>query len=605
MPDHEPQPEAADVMQRKTQLEEVYRDAHAQWAETDTYVQGTNKVFETAEGQAERPVRRSNQGRTILDHTSDNILPYSPAWTRDPLTKATDAQATVDDVEAFTDAAWHDATVKEMYIPAKEWGRNLIKYDYAPGEIVFDISDMPKEPTDKKSMYYEAELREWEGRKWNLNPFGVKAPHPTHLLLPPYERRPSYGIKVEKWTQGSIKKYLDSKRADRDAGNDAIVSIGDFEVDNPFKPMEVVEEQSKGWHSLIVDGMGDAPAGLMLQEANIHQLVPFIHAWAGWGDTPGGEDGQNPKYRGQGFLYPALPLIRLLDQIISAKAELEMKAAFGLLVAPEQFLERIADILRQGGNMVPGDVREVGFMPIPQLPQFLADFQDRVEQAIVRATISTVAFGERPVGVDTVGQHAMMLQVSFKRVVEATEQLSFMASETASMWLKMFANSKEQLPDGLTIRGKHLSVERLQQNYHIDATFTLTDEAVKMNRTQLGSQLVLAGHKSLKRHLEEDQGVTNVTKELDQILQERVMADPILASAFAEQVRVEENLQDMYEKQLARMAAEAASQTQGGAGLPGFTPPQTDAEMTAEGAEQQVLTRPPAASPGAGQRGGR
>jgi hypothetical protein len=181
--------------------------------------------------------------------------------------------------------------------------------------------------------------------------------------------------------------------------------------------------------------------------------------------------------------------------------------------------------------------------------------------------------------------------------------MAFMASEVASMWLKMLATWGAPI----TVRGKKLSGERLQSNYHILASFPLSDEAVKMQRTQLGAALVAQGLKSRKRHLEEDQGLTNISKEEDQILKEQVKADPILHSAFARKMREELSLQEMYEEEerlLAEERMQGFAQTQAGAGLTGFTPPQSEEEMTAEGAEQQVLVRPPAAGPGAGQRNG-
>jgi hypothetical protein len=152
----------------------------------------------------------------------------------------------------------------------------------------------------------------------------------------------------------------------------------------------------------------------------------------------------------------------------------------------------------------------------------------------------------------------------------------------------------------------------LQKNYHIVATFPLSDEAVRMQRTQQGAALVAQGLKSRKRHLEEDQGVTNISAEEDQILTEHVMGDPILITAFAEKKRQELGVQEMYEEQMKRMAAERQqgfAQTQATEGLPGgappqFVPPGSQEEMTVQSAEEQALVRPPAATAGTAQMNG-
>ena len=580
MPENDPQPEAADILQKKLHLEQAYTATHAQWLVTDDYIQSRHNVWDREADRNTRTSRRSNQARVILDHVNDNLLTYQPQWSGDLQGRGNTVEQNEDRAEEYIEALWLDASLSQMTIPAKVWGRNFTKYNYAVGEVHFNPSKIDK----------------------GENPFGFSAPHPSNVLLPPFERRPGFAIKREQWYKLDLKTELDNKR---DQDGDALVSLEEYDISagNPFDFIEVVEYFSPDWHALVMP-TGGGSGGLHLLEHNEHGIVPFTHAWGGWGDQPGGPDGMDPKYMGQGFLYAALPLIQLLDQVISAKSELEFKAAFGLMVAPEELLERIAATLQAGGNMIPGDVRDVGFMPVQQLPQYLADFQDRIEAAIVRATISTVAFGERPVGVDTVGQHAMMLQVSFKRMVETMEQMAFMAMDVARMWLQILASHGEAIP----VRGISLSPSVAEKRPFLIATFPLTDEAVKMNRTQMGAALVQQGLKSKKRHWEEDQGITNVTEEEDQIIREQVRADPILTSAIAEKVRQQEGLQAMYEEQVARMAAErksAFAETQAQAGLPGFTPPQTAADMEVQGAEQEVLVRPPAAGPGAGQRNGR
>ena len=612
----EEQPEVQDILEKKSRLEEVWSGAHAQWDETDSLVQGGYNIWGNEEDRATRSTMRSNQARVIIDHTSDNLLPYKPQWHREKIGQAEDAQESADKVEAWVDAVWSTSSLDQLSIPMKVLGRNMLKYNYGVLETVFNTTGMPRKPKEGADNF-SAKEREYQERSWNFNPFGLRAPHPTAILLPCYERRPSYAIKREKWASIDIKTELDHKR---DLNHPSLVSVDDYDMGrNPMELVDVVEYYSRDWHAIIAPG-GRKDGDMLLIEANPHRIVPIIHAYGGFGDMPSGEDGTDPMYMAQGFLWAVRDLIRLLDQVISAKAELEMKAAYAPMVAPEETLERIAQLLQAGANMIPGDAREIGYIPIQQLPQYLTDFQDRIERQIVVATISTVAFGERPVGVDTVGQHAMMLQVSFKRMLETMEQLSFMASEVASTWMRMLAGwdafveeSKSiDLGGKITVRGKDLRAEDLQKNYHIVATFPLSDEAVRMQRTQQGASLVAQGLKSRKRHLEEDQGVTNISAEEDQILTENVMGDPILVTAFAEKKRQELGVQELYEDQMKRMAAERQqgfAQTQATEGLPGgappqFVPPGSQEEMTVNAAEGQALVRPPAATAGTAQMNG-
>jgi hypothetical protein len=594
----EKQPDAEVILDLKRQLEDAWSNAHAQWETIDDFVQGRNQVWDLPEDRATRTSKRSNQARVIIDHTSDNLLPYKPVWHRDPIGKREDSQDKADIVEEWIDALWTDASMDQAFIPTKAAARNFLKYNYAILEVGFSPEEMPEEP-DKDDPNFINKQRDFDERTWNCNPFSLRAPHPSQVLLPPplYERTPAFAIKTTRWYRLDFERMIKAKK-DADAEN--LVKIEEYDAENrAFDEIEVVEYFSPEWHAFVMQE-GNASGTIQLLERNLPGIVPFVHAFGGFGDVPSGIDGDDPQYMAQGFLWPALDLIQLLDQVISAKAELEMKAAFAPMLAPEDLIERIAQLLQAGSNMIPGDVRTVGYMPVQQLPQYLADFQDRIERAIVMATISSVAFGERPVGVDTVGQHAMMLQVSFKRMLETMEQMAFMVAETASMWMKTLASWDEPI----TIRGKKLSPQDMQQNYHILAHFPLSDEAVKMQRTQQGADLVSRGLKSRRRHWEEDQGVTNISEEEDQILREQVMADPILTSALAEKKRRELGIQELYEEQQQRMAAERTegfARTQAEAGLPGFTPPQSEEEMAVQAAEQQVMIRPPAAQPGTGQ----
>ena len=570
----EERPTNSSVMAWRQHLEKVWHDTHTNWATIDSYVWGRYPLWQK-EDAAKRSIYYTHRARAILDRTNDNILPYKPQWHRDPTGEAEDAQRMADAVENWVDAVWLDASLSQTFLPAKEVGRNLLKYNYTCVEVGFD-------PVETEA-----------GR----NPMIMRVPHPWQVLMSPYERRPHRAIKRQRWYWTELQAYL-KRKEETGADNLVEVVVPEFAPSQPYEMAEVTEEHSEDWHALVCPSSG----GLLLLEKNLLGSVPFLHAFGGFGDMPSGEDGMNPKYRAQGFLWPALDLIKLLDQVLSAKAELEMKAAYAPMVGPEELMEQIAALMQQGANLIPGDVRQLGYLPIQQLPQYLTDFQDRIERAIIETTINTVAFGDRPVGVDTVGQHAMMLQVSFKRFVETMEQISFLTAQVADMWLRML----EQWGAPITVRGVTLSPQQVQGSYHIEARFPLSDEAVRQQRTQQGLILVQAGLKSRRRHLEEDQGVTDTTEEEDEILRDKVMGDPILHSALAEKKRQELGLQEMYEEQVERMKKERLEGfqgTQAAEGLPGLggSVPQSEEKMTIRNAEKQSFIRPPAARPGTGQ----
>lgn len=597
----EKQPEANDILQEKTRLQAVWQAAHDWWQEVDRYLQGEYPVWVNADEQTTRASYRTNQARTILEHVLDNVLPYKPRWNRDWAQQAKSKGDQADAVEEFVDVAWHDASLKELSLPAKTLGGHMIRYNYGILEAGFDPQEEPKAP-EKGAPDFIPRQREYQERQKNFNPFSVTAPHPTTVLLPPYERRPSYAVKIDKWPARKLRQYLEDIK-ETDAENLVSVELLDDGIE-PFEQLLITEYYNESWRALVQG----STKGLLLLEANLSGIVPFRHAFGSFGHKFGGrEDANDPRYLAQGFLWPVINpgedginLLQLRDQIISAKAELEFKAAYAPMVGPQELLETIARLLQQGANLLPGDIKTLGYLPVQQLPQYLADFQDRVERAIVEATISTVAFGERPVGVDTVGQHAMMLLVSSKRLVETLEQMAFMTGEVGEMWLQMLQAWDRKV----TIRGKSLEPEDLHGTCFIDASFPMIDEAVKQQRTQIGAELVKAGLKSRKRHWEEDQGITSVAQEREDIVEDAVLADPILATALADKKRQELQLQELYEEQerkLREQRVRGFNETQAETGRAGVNIPATTEQMLVNNAEAQTLIRPPRSRPGSGQ----
>ena len=591
-------PEVNDIRDDKEQLEHVWAETHEQWAEIDSFTDGSYRVW-SAQQQAVAPrnTERTNLGRIIIDHTADNLLPYRPKFKRAVIGHSENAQENSDLVEEMATSLWIDASKEEMFLPTKMAGRSMLKYNYAVLETGFNMSSRAEEP-DKDDPMYEAKMREYENQKLNFNPFWLAAPHPFSILLPPMQRQPDLAVKRTKWARRDLKQFLERKK-EQDEDNLIHVQTMDSLRDG-YEQIEVIQHYTPDYFSLMSDEAGPQ---ILLQEENLHRIVPFAHAWGGFGDMTTGEDGMCAEKLGHGLLRPIRDLLRQYDQVRSAKMELYMKAAYGMLVTRGDALE-LAQQLAEGGNAIIGgvDVREMGFLPIPTLPGFLADLEQKIFQEIVLGTVPLASFGMRDIGVDTVGQHAMMLQVSYKRFIETMEQLSYMVSQTVGLWFRMLAT----WGDPITLNGIRLSPSMLQGSYDIETSFPLSDEAVRMQRVQQGASLVSQGLKSRKRHWEEDQMLDNISAETDQILEEHVLADPVLMTALAEKKRRELGLAELYAEQTERMSQERMqgfAQTQAQNGMAGFTPPATEEDGQVRQALTDEVLRPAPAAPGAGQMG--
>jgi len=583
----------AQIREDKTALERAWGATHAQWDKVDSFTNGHYTVWPKEHG--ERGFHRTHRARIIIDHVSDNILPYRPKMKRAKVGSDPDAQRDADAVEQMSSAIWKEASRSENEVPAKQAGRYMAKYNYAIFEAGFDDSDRPGEP-EAGDPQFDAKMRAFESGKATFNPFILRAPHPYNILLPPNERAPALAIRRSRWYRRDLKKYLETKKEGELTKHfkayEPSGSLYDFvDVIEHFTPEEI---------SLMGDG-----SDLLLVEENPHLIVPFIGAWGGFGDKEANADGMAPEKMGQGILWPVLDLILQYDQLRSAKMELFMKAAYGLLVVGGDG-SRIAELLEQGGNAIMENInpRDIGFLPTPDIPQMLADLEDRIDREIVDGTIPRAFFGQREVGVDTVGVHAMMLTIGFKRFVETLEQMSFMTSQIIELWLRMWVTWGQELRLG----GLKAMPSILRNNYDITVTYPLTDEAVRMQRKQQGAQEVAQGLKSRKRYWEDDEGLDDTSGEEDQIDFEQVMGDPILRSAKAEKIRLAAGVSEMYEEQIRRIHEQqgAAADTVMSAEQAVGTPPNLSPNNTPErGRVRQAITdqvqRPPPASAGSGQ----
>jgi len=586
-------PDIEQIAEDKTELEGAWSATHAQFAIIDSFTNGTYSVW--PHGLEGRHTERTNRGRSIIDHATDSVMPYKPRLVRDEQDKVkNETQGDIDDVEVAGEAVWTNASQAEKRLPAKVVGRDMVKYNYGGFETGFSLAKQPT-PPEKGDPDYAVKAKDYEQRKGDFNPFFLKPIHPYSVLISPTERIPSLVVKRERMSKKDIAQILSDARSAIENGEDNIVTVYDYElVGNKQQMVETVRHYTPEYTTFTA---ADSAGVILLQEENRHGIVPFRHAFGGFGDTEANQDGLNPEKLGQGLIWPVRTLIQQYDQIRSAEMEIWAMTAFGPLVTPGSAAE-LAAKLEASTQAIIGNisVKDMGFLPSPQLPQFMAELADRLDREITEMTIPRPSYGQREVGVDTVGQHALMVSLARNRFTETMEQLAFMTGEIVSMWLQMLLTWGQEIVVG----GHRLSPAMLNGSTHITAMYPQSDEAVRMQRVQQGADLVQRGLKSKKRFWEEDAMIDDTSGEQEQIDLEQVMADPILTAAKAEKIRRGAGVQQMYEEQLARMAAmeqNGATSTAEPSGKQ-FQAPATEAQGEIRQAISNETVKPAPAGPG-------
>lgn len=457
-------------------LEDVWSGARGKWQKVDSYLNGTFPVWVDENGnplKLNRPSSRPALPRALVDLAINTQLTYEPHFHRDAIRENETQEEASSAVENWVAAAWEQNGLNESVLSIKQAAGPLMSYGYTAMEGVYlrragkpenrEEDRSPRLTDESEADYKRRTDEEYEQRLNDWFPFRFRAIHPSKVLLPPWEKQPSFAIKRTKQYAKDLHDMTVRKRRER---KDASVDVYDY-GNEPWKEITLLEYFNSRFHTLQTDGTEVAPGRHLYIERAVGGFVPFTHAFSGWGQEPVDMERLDPKYMAQGLLDPVMNTILRLAQVMSAAHAMIINAAFAKAKAPKGM--DAAEAAQQfQADILEGDW---DWLHYPDLPQRLENYIAELHRDIELGTFALQEGGFRPQGVVTVGQTALLMQKSGRKFQSIAKQLESLSSVIGSSFLRL-ADIMDEIP---IVHGKRLRREAIGHRYHLRVTYEEVD----------------------------------------------------------------------------------------------------------------------------------
>ena len=589
----EPRPDSAYLRSLHKHLLDIWQPAHANWEETDSYINSTFPVWDRRNPQhANRIAYRPSTGYNIVTHAADTLMVNEAKVSRQPRSDSQTAQLRSSEIENWLKEVFDDASLKEPVLPFAMAKMYMVAYGYAVVETGIDRSCYPIKPKEG-SRNYEEKMEEYNRMKRNVNPFHIKAPHPSEVLLPYNTKEPKYAVRQSRWLGDDIER-MTRVRAERPKrlqpqNQGGMLDLFDAAQDR-FRELECWELWTPDWHAMFLSQAGQ----MLFVEPNTWGFVPFTHSFAGWGIPLTGNNGTFPEMLARGIIDPIKQGVKLQAQRVSAEIDLLLKAAYPPLMTSMDAQE--VQTMMQSGGIVGGPGIQQGdlwWLRAPDAPGRLSNVGEWIDSRDIElGTYSLSLAGLRQEGVSTVGQQAILSESAMRRFQVLHKQMNYMASVTGKYILNLMDVGMAD-DDEVIVNGRSLIPAHLDHSYDVDVTFEMVDQVLQM---QIAQQLFEA-------HSRELVSAAHVRKFGLRIEDEEGMAQQIRMEAVERLPAVQLRLNALAARRLGHVQAAEDLEAEA-ARIERETQEQQQQEGTPAGPEGGMITPPPGTSNTNGLRQG-
>lgn len=582
-------------------LSDIWRETHANWEVYDEYINRENALWKAEE---DRPTYHPGRAAATIQHAVDNQLAFEPRIHRFPTGSEEKDKRNADKVEPFVHAVFQEAALLEPQLTWKGIGRHLLTYGYGVAEgPILDSTERPAKLKRRKGEDdedWEHRMTIWQNASKMWQPFRVRAPHPAHVLLEPFKKRPDDGVKIVQRYAIEIHRLVEARKSKSGKAKKRNSFVVDFDYGNePYRIVNTVEYWSLDWHALMADSK------LLFVEPNTWGFLPFKHAFAGFGQLRTKDNAISLRHLAVGLLEPIMESLKVQAQAFSGLHNNLVEASF-----PDENVTGDADSIRnqkaQGEQIIelrPGETRD--FMSPPDITRWMFEAEKLVDFDIEFGTFARNLAGLRQVGTFTVGQTAIQMQAAERKFIAPSLQLEHMATLVGQDILRLI----DLIDEPLTVRGFTIRPSDIQHDYSLEVKFEIADPAIEMQRRAIAMQEVAAGLKSKETYWEETRR-EDVTTERMRLLEDQMRAHPAVQQAFIEEMAKALGLMPLLEKVRDQRAAgeepevglEGLIGPEGGGG-PGGAPTALTGSQTQPSRVGQEFAASPGAIPGEGPVG--
>lgn len=544
MADHaealERKPDEQDIKDAFTHLDRVWSNTHAHWhLKIDPWYWGTTRIWAL---ESQRSQTIPSRARAIIDHATDTLLAYEPKYTRNPIGLGRSNEEAADRVEIALFQIVLDSMLQDPILAFKQLGKYLSTYGYCVLEgPTWDATVRPVPPVEsdfKTGEEFEWAQIDYRNSLKHWNPIGIRAPHPSRILMDPFTRNPGMAIRRERLFVKDVRHLVDQlremNREDQQV-NETVSIPGDR-----YDQVVVAEYWTDDWHSLAL-GEGNSLGEQLFIERNAWGFVPYIQAFAGFGQQRTAEDENgSPLNLTQGLLDPILQSLKVHAQSFSAKHTAVLERSYPRTMADPAKIDsaELAQQLARADGILEAGKDDILFLEFPPIERALFQIDQMIDADITLGTYVADVAGQRQQGVSTVGQQAILSTASHRKFEPVLRQLGYMATVLGRNILKLADRNGENI----SVNGHTLRIADIKHDYNIVGEFQVVDPILQQNARELGLREVQAGLKSDETYRENDLKVASESVELKRLLKQAVRKSPGYIRAIARAVAREDGM---------------------------------------------------------------
>jgi len=518
-----PKPDEQYVTDLKKYRADLWNDTHNKFRTADSYYKRTFAIWD--KGPIDRPAYQPSRPTSIIDHAVDQFMSIRPKVKKLPYGEGKEHKDKADRVEPGLGLMFDEIMLKETTLTWKQVFKNTIHYGYGvqEGPLWSDL-DKPEEPEkgkDETAEEFGVRQMEYQHERSTWLPIRGRAIHPARVLLDPMERQPKESIKVVKMKGKDIEALALRVRS---TGTDA----EDWSAKKPYELYDVIEYFSKGWHLVMVDGR------VLYVEPNWTRIVPYKHAFSGWGQEPTDNEAADPSHLAVGMLEAVEDGLKIDAQNASGRHNLMVEAMFPQRGAKEGMAADVANQLSRA-SIYEGQPDDVWWMQIPQLPQWVFHEDSTVQADIEQGTYAKRLAGLHEPGVNTATENMLNSAAAGNKFSPIVVQVTYMAYQFASDILRLIKIKGEHV----VVRGKTISPEDIE-DFAVEVKFEMVNPVVRDQEKQ--SQMIeyQAGLLDREGYWSGAGGVEDVSGMKERLLEDELEKMPevkaLLMEATAERV---------------------------------------------------------------------
>lgn len=526
-------PDAGMIQGMRTHLARVWTQTHAWNVTRDTFY---NRTYPLWPAGVNRPILRPGKARSIIDHGVDQLLGSSPTVERFGDTKKVEN----DQVELAMQAMFHQIGLQEPSLSFKEAAKNLLLYGYTIVEDDLDSvdlalarSDKPTQDAGEDEEDFKMRERRWKHKKKAVMPFRIHAPHPNDVLLDPLQKVPRVAIKLQKrYAQDLVE--LTEGRKERGRGDVEVFEIRQ----GPFELISTLEYWTDDWHAMMVDrsagffgvvrgALGGNHGTLLFVEPNDWGFVPFSHAFSGFGNKHASAV-FDPRMLAVGLLDHIMDDLTAKAQQASAEQNMIIEAGFMPMGSVNEDPAALEEQLSTAQIVDLQNRNNLFYLERPNLPRQLKDIGLTLDKDMEETTFTRSLSGIRDVGVNTVGQQAILNTAGHRKFIDPGEQINQLATTSAThilLWTDI-------LDLRLEIEGHKLNRTLIKGDFTAKVSFQVVDPVLRLQEKQQALSEVQAGVMSLPTYWSIS-GRNNASGERKRLIQDTVYANPLVQEHFA------------------------------------------------------------------------